>query len=148
MNKHIIPVHTESVDSNESLETCIICLDDVDDNTIYFPCKYSSCSCRYIIHLKCIKENNINECVICKSQINYPVQNDLIQIDMFKKNTRELTIENSTDAINLYRHETYDACCSRRYCCITNKFAICIFCMLIAGVFSIFIWYMSARNYE
>jgi hypothetical protein len=138
----IIPVHTESIDSNESLEICIICLDDVNANTIYFPCKYSSCSCKYTIHFICIKDNNINKCVICKSQIEYPVQNDLIQIDMFKENNRELTIENSTDAINLYRHETYDTCCSN------NKIVVIVFGILVAGVFCIVIWYMSAQTLE
>ena len=140
MDEQIIPVHTESVDSNESLETCIICLDDVDANTIYFPCKYSSCYCKYTIHLICIKENNINECVICKSQIIYPVQNDLIQIDMFESNNTDADPDINTRNldVNIYRHETQDACG------FTNKKVyICIFCAIFSIVFSILIWFMS-----
>jgi len=155
MEEKKIPVHTESVDSNESLETCIICLDDVDANTIYFPCRYSSCSCKYTIHLICIKENNINECVICKSSIIYPVQNDLIQIDMFGKNNTDVGIDVDVDVdvdvdtntrnldVNIYRHTTQE------YCNCTNRKAyICIFSILLSIVFSIFIWYISMRFTE
>ena len=81
----------------------------------------------------------INKCVICKSQIEYPVQNDLIQIDMFKENNRELTIENSTDAINLYRHETY---------CSHNKIVVSVFGILVVGVFGVVTWYMLALTLE
>ena len=152
MDEKIIPVRTESVDSNESLETCIICLDDVDANTIYFPSKYSSCSCKYTIHLICIKENNINECVICKSPIVYPVQANLIQIDMFGKNNADVGIDVDVDVdvdvdtntrnlyVNNYRHETQDACE------FTNKKVyICIFCAIFSIIFSILIWFMSTR---
>jgi hypothetical protein len=156
MNKQIIPVHTESIDSNESLETCIICLDDVDVNTIHFPCEYSSCSCKYTIHLICIKDNHINECVICKSPIRYPVPNDLIQIDMFELNHtnnreshythRELMRDNSTD-IDIYRHQTYEDCHMYCYnCCYNRKTYICIFSsVLFIGIFGFVIWYISAR---
>ena len=154
MNEKIIPVHTESVDSNESLETCIICLDDVDANTIYFPCKYSSCSCKYTIHLMCIKENNINECVICKSVIVYPVQNDLIQINMFKKNKTDANADVDVDInldldddintnnldVNIYRHDTRGDCdCD----CVNKKIYICIFSAIFSIMFSILIWFMS-----
>tara|TARA_B100000902_G_C26771981_1_gene650850 strand:+ start:151 stop:612 length:462 start_codon:yes stop_codon:yes gene_type:complete len=142
INEKIIPVHTESIDSNDSLETCIICLDDVDENTIYFPSKYSSCSCKYTIHLRCIKENNINGCVICKSQIIYPVQNDLIQIDMFESNNTDADPDINTRNldVNIYRHETQDACE------FTNKKVyICIFCATLSIVFSILIWFMSTQ---
>ena len=152
MNEKIIPVHTESVDSNESLETCIICLDDVDANTIYFPCKYSSCSCKYTIHLMCIKENNINECVICKSVIVYPVQNDLIQINMFKKNKTDANADVDVDInldldddintnnldVNIYRHDTREGCD-----CVNKKIYICIFSAIFLIMFSILIWFMS-----
>lgn len=146
MEEKISPVHIESVDSNESLETCIICLDDVDANTIYFPSKYSSCSCKYTIHLICIKENNINECVICKSPIVYPVQANLIQIDMFGKNNADVGIDVDVDVdvdtntrnldVNNYRHETQDVCDFKK---VYN----CILCVTFSIVFSILIWFMS-----
>ena len=139
MNEQIIPVHTESMDSNESLETCIICLDDVDANTIYFPCKYSSCSCKYTIHLMCIKENNINDCVICKSQIVFPIQNDLIQIDTFKNNNVDVDVDVDVD-VNTYRHETQEGCN-----CVNKHIYICVFGLLFAILFTILIWYMSIQ---
>ena len=147
MEEKRIPVHTESVDSNESLETCIICLDDVDTNTIYFPSKYSSCSCKYTIHLICIKENNINACVICKSPIVYPVQNDLIQINMFELNNTDADVDDDINTRNLdvnnYRHETQNVCD------FTNKKVyICILFVTFSIVFSILIWFMSTLSPE
>lgn len=145
MEEKIIPVHIESVDSNESLETCIICLDDVDANTIYFPSKYSSCSCKYTIHLICIKENNINECVICKSPIVYPVQANLIQIDMFGKNNADVDVDINTrnSDVDIYRHETIGYCD-----CVNKKVYICIFSAILSIVFSILIWVMSVQFVE
>lgn len=144
MDEKIIPVHTESVDSNESLETCIICLDDVDANTIYFPSKYSSCSCKYTIHLICIKDNNINECVICKSPIVYPVQNDLIQINMFELNNTDADADDDLNTrnldVNIYRHRTQETCD-----CVNKKVYICIFSAIFAIMFSILIWFVSTR---
>ena len=147
MDEKIIPVHTESIDSNESLEsleTCIICLDDVDDNTIYFPCKYSTCSCKYTIHLMCIKENNIHECVICKSAIIYPVQNDLIQIDTFENNIVDVDVGLDVNVdidldTNTYRHEARQEECK----CINKNIYICAFSLLFAVLFTILVWYMS-----
>ena len=150
INKKIIPVHTESIDSNDSLETCIICLDDVDENTIYFPSKYSSCSCKYTIHLRCIKENNINECVICKAVINYPVKHESIQIDMFGDNNISI---NSTNAdinitnsdIDIYRHRTYEDSSYCNNCGNSKKIYICILSLFLSGVFCLLIWIVSAK---
>lgn len=149
MDEQIIPVNTESmdsnesIDSNESLETCIICLDDVGSDTIYFPCKYSSCSCRYNIHLMCIKENNINGCIICKSRIVYPVQNELIQIDMFQKNNTDVDVVLDVDIntrtldVNIYRHTTRGDCD-----CIDKKVCVTIFSILAFILCSTLIWFM------
>ena len=152
MDEKIIPVHTESMESNESLETCIICLDDVDANTIYFPCKYSSCSCKYTIHLICIKENSITECVICKSPIIYPDHNNLIQIDMFGKNNTDVGIDVDVDVnldldgdinthnldVNIYRHPTNEDCNS-----VNMRVFICIFSILSSIVCTILILYFN-----
>jgi hypothetical protein len=137
MDEQIIPVCIESTDSNESLETCIICLDEVNENTIYFPCKYSSCSCKYTIHLMCIKENNINKCVICKSAIIYPVQNDFIQIDTFK----DVDVDVDVDAgANTYRHETQQG---KRNCC-NKKIYICIFSTILSIMLAMFSWFIAS----
>ena len=150
INEKIIPVHTESIDSNDSLETCIICLDDVDENTIYFPSKYSSCSCKYTIHLRCIKENNINKCVICNAVINYPVNHGPIQKDMFGDNNRSVNPANvdinvTNSDIDIYRHRIYEGYSYCSNCDNSKKLYICILSFLISGAFCLLIWMVTVQ---
>jgi hypothetical protein len=77
---------TTSVDGSGDM--CILCLDGVDENTIWFPSIYSSCGCKYALHLYCIKDNRIDECVICKSEITYPIPIELIELGTFDKIAR------------------------------------------------------------
>lgn len=92
-----------SCDSNQSSETCIICLDGVNEDTIWFPTLYSSCTCKYALHIECIKQNNIKSCVICKADIKYPVNMNEITIDIFKNkpnsSIKELVV--TTEIVNV-----------------------------------------------
>ena len=92
----------------------------------------------------CIKENNINECVICKSPIVYPVQTNLIQIDMFELNNTDVDADDDLNTrnldVNIYRHETLGYCD-----CVNKKVYICIFSAIFAIMFSILIWFVSTR---
>ena len=86
-----------SNDTEGSGDTCILCLDEVDENTIWFPSFYSSCRCKYALHLSCIKDNAIDKCIICKSEIIYPIPIELLKIDTFNIDGENEDIETRID---------------------------------------------------
>mgnify|MGYP001272218954 CR=1 FL=1 len=86
-----------SNDTEGSGDTCILCLDEVDENTVWFPSFYSSCRCKYALHLSCIKDNAIDKCIICKSEIIYPIPIKLLKIDTFNIDGENEDIETRID---------------------------------------------------
>lgn len=138
--------------TDSSDESCIICLDSVDDKTIWFPTNYSTCSCKYPIHLNCIKENMIEYCIICNSNILYPVSIQQIDINLFKNeneiknsNTNICDLRINTNMVTEeYIQEEYiqeESKCSiflKKTCAIT--IGICLL-----SAFSMFIWYIATK---
>ena len=55
---------------NINNEQCIICLEDISDNSIFLnmPISVSECKCIYKVHLECLRKNNY-KCAICSNQI-------------------------------------------------------------------------------
>ena len=133
--------------TDSSDESCIICLDSVDDKTIWFPSVYSSCSCKYPIHLDCIKENMIDKCIICNSNIIYPVSIQQIDINLFENeivnsntNIYDLRINTNIDTEESIQEESIqeESKCSivlKKICAVT--IGICL-----SSAFSMFIWYI------
>ena len=136
-----------SNDTNESSETCILCLDGVDDNTVWFPCKYSTCTCKYALHLKCIKENNIIECIICKSKITYPISVQLLDKSIFEKTVshsiRDLTIHINTQNVELRDIEDLTIETTPRNCKCIKKIGIYFLGTIMFVGFGLSVWYLS-----
>ena len=143
-----------SIQSDDSKDQCIICLSNISDSSITFPCMFSSCKCKYIMNLTCIKENNIEECPICKSEIKYSKSIDLLNISDFKPvKIKDLKIDipqqpqpqintntHTNTNINIYRHEQsvdpiYKNCVRS---CINAPFVVsCIVVTILVGGFII-----------
>jgi hypothetical protein len=134
-----------SNDTDNSGESCIICLDSVDDKTVWFPSIYSSCTCKYPIHLECIKENNIDKCIICSSNIEYPVSVQQININIFENENEN---ENENCNTNIYDLEintnivTEDSIQEEYNCRIFAKKLCAVIIICLSSAFSIFIWYI------
>ena len=145
-----------SIQSNESKDQCIICLSDISDDSINFPCIFSSCTCKYIMNLNCIKQYSINYCPICKAEIKYSKSIDLLKIFDFQNNTdndittnisissqdkiRDLKIViPTTNTTNRFRHVEND----NNTCRNCNK--ICLICVpfFVIGFF-ISAYYLSS----
>ena len=139
-----------SNNTDSSDESCIICLDSVDDKTVWFPSIYSSCSCKYPIHLECIKENMIDYCIICNSNIIYPVSIQQIDINIFENKNEidnsntdiyDLRINTNTVTEESIQEETN--CCS-----FSKKLCAIIMGICLSSAFSIFIWYIVITDYK
>lgn len=140
-----------SCDSNQSSETCIICLDGVNEDTIWFPTLYSSCTCKYALHIECIKQNNIMSCVICKADIKYPVSINEIIIDIFKKKPnspiKELVV--TTEIVNVdeqdlrqINQQTHRNTRRNENIRVFKKVGSYIMVLLITCGFVVFLWYI------
>lgn len=141
-----------SNDTDSSGESCILCLDSVDYKTIWFPTLYSSCKCKYALHLECIKENNIGKCVVCNSYISYPIPIQLIEKDTFENvpavnidtPLQELRVETAINTNRAVRHDNMNAqeewdnrqVIVRRMCGVFLGF-------LLATGMVLLIWYIS-----
>jgi hypothetical protein len=130
-----------SCDSTQSSETCIVCLDDVNENTIWLPSFYSSCTCKYALHIECIKEYNITSCLICKADLNYPVDVNEITIDIFKnkQNTPIKELSVSTEITNNYTDENIQRCVNIR---VLKRLICYMVSIFITCGFIIFLWYV------
>ena len=133
-----------SIQSDDSKDQCIICLSNISDSSITFPCVFSSCKCKYIMNLTCIKENNIKECPICKSEIKYSKSIDSLNITDFKPATiKDLKIDipqpqsqpqSHLDLqinTNMYRHEVNHGPLYINYRC-NHTNATCIISCIVA----------------
>lgn len=156
-----------SIKSNESADYCIICLSDVNETSINFPCIFSSCTCKYIMNLSCIQQHNINSCPICRAEIKYSKYINELKIGDFQTETtttsttsgrdkiRKLKIvipssdttnvtnvANVTNVTNRYRHETLseNAINTSRNC---NR--ICLICIpfIVVGLVSSMYYFSS-----
>ena len=123
-------MENDSPMSTESLEQCIICLSERDEyNSISFPCIYSSCKCKYIMNLDCIKKYDILECPICKASINYKKTTESLTKDDFNQNEikiNQLTLNIPTatylESSYLPQNEIEQYKCK----CNCNKTVLCV----------------------
>lgn len=144
-----------SIQSDDSKDQCIICLSNISDSSITFPCIFSSCKCKYIMNLTCIKEYNIEECPICKSEIKYSKSIDSLNITDFKPVTiKDLKIDipqphsHLQINTNMYRHEVSHGPLYMNYRCNCAKAPCIVSCIvvtiLVGAVFlSVSLSYMS-----
>lgn len=140
-----------SCDSNQSSETCIICLDGVNEDTIWFPILYSSCTCKYALHIECIKQHNIKSCVICKADIRYPVSMNDITIDILKNKSnsslKDLVV--TTEIVNVDEQElrqinqhTNENTRRNENILVFKKVGCYIMGLLVTCGFVVFLWYI------
>ena len=146
-----------SCDSNQSSETCIICLDGVNEDTIWFPTLYSSCTCKYALHIECIKEYGIKSCVICKADIKYPININDITIDIFKiklnSSIKELVVtteiinvdEQALRQINQHTHEHTQRHNNRP---VLKQVGCYIMGLIVTCGFIVFLWYIIRLGEE
>ena len=92
--------HSDLSDTS-SQENCIICLCEVNNKTICFPVTYSTCKCKYSIHLTCLKEYQINKCLICKNIINYPKEMSRLRMKHFKNKQCEHINQSDQNSRNI-----------------------------------------------
>ena len=64
---------------NINTDECIICLQDISSNSIFLkmPISTSTCECKYIVHLECLRKNNF-KCPICSKDIKDKIKLDEI----------------------------------------------------------------------
>jgi hypothetical protein len=136
-----------SNDTDSSGESCILCLDSVDDKTIWFPTLYSSCECKYALHLACIKENKLDKCVVCNSSVSYPIPIQLIEKETFENiSLQELRVDTTINTNRVVRHDNMNAqeewdsrqVIVRRMCGVFLGF-------LLATGMVLLIWYVSTN---
>lgn len=146
MEKNTSPL---SNDTDNSGESCIICLDSVDDKTIWFPSIYSSCTCKYPIHLECIKENNIDKCIICFSNIDYPGPIQQLNINIFENiNTTLDIVENNNTTSDIYDLRintnivTEESIQEASKCVFIKRLCGIMIGICLSVAFSMFIWYI------
>ena len=133
-----------SNDTDSSGDACILCLDIVDDETIWFPTLYSSCKCKYALHLACIKENKVDKCVVCNSAVSYTIPIELIEKDTFSNiSLQDLRVDTT---ININRDIRYDNMSEQQECerrVIVRRMCGVFLGVLLAAGIVLLIWYVS-----